>query len=85
MARYLVEETHTKEECLRSLDALAGKGPEVLDRFQFACESGDHRSFATIDAGSESEVRRMIPSELSNVKIVPLKKYNVDQIRSFHK
>ncbi len=85
MGRYIIESEHTPDQCLKALDELSAKGRDVLDKFEFACESGQHKAWATVDAKSESEVRRMMPESLmKGAKIVPVEKYTPEQIRSFH-
>ena len=48
--------------------------------------AGDHTGYAVIEAGSEAEVKKMIPSFLvGKSRVVKLNKFTVEQIREFHK
>jgi len=86
MSRYFIESIHTAEECLRALDEIAVKGSDVLDKYEWGCMAGDHTGYAVVEAGSEADVKKMIPSFLvGKSKIVKLNKFTVEQIREFHK
>ncbi len=83
--KYLLETPHTKEECLRELDDLLSKGPDVLDKFLWGCSKGDHTGYALVDAKDESDVRKLIPEFIrGKAKIIELSKFTPEQIRSFH-
>jgi hypothetical protein len=86
MARYVVETPHTAEECLRNLDEISAKGDDTLSKFDFGCHSGVHTGFATIEAGNDTDVRRMLPTFLRDrARVVKVDKETIDQIRSYHK
>ena len=86
MSRYYVESIHTKEECLRALDEILAKGSDVLDKYEWGCMAGDHTGYAIVEADSEVEVKRIIPSFLAGKsRIVKLNRFTVDQIRDFHR
>ena len=83
--RYLVESSHTKEQCLRALDELLAKGPDLLNRFDFGCGSGVHTGWAVLEGRSESEVRDLLPTTIRDqAHIVEVGKFTPEQIRSFH-
>ncbi len=82
---YLIEIPHNEEECLRALDEQLAMGSDVLDRFYFGCMSGDHTGYAIVEAGSESDARRLIPGFLLDKSLITeLSKFTPDMIRSFH-
>jgi hypothetical protein len=84
MAQYLVESHHTKEECLRELDALSTK-PDVLKQFSWACGSGDHTGYGIIEASSEKEARDVVPDFVrAKAEIIPVAKMTPETIRAFH-
>ncbi len=83
--RYLVESPHTREECLKELDELAGKGEKELQRFGFACTSGEHTGYAVVDAPDEKAARELVPAIVrGKAKIHPLQTFTAEQVRSFH-
>ena len=85
MAQFLIESSHTKEECLKALDETLAKGPEVLDRFEYGCMSGDHRGWATVEASTETQAREYVPGFLrSKARVVPVGRFTPEQIRSYH-
>jgi hypothetical protein len=48
--------------------------------------AGQHVGWATVDAGSESEARNMVPAVVRNkARITPVNKFTPHQIESFHK
>ncbi|KCZ71980.1 hypothetical protein ANME2D_01814, partial [Candidatus Methanoperedens nitroreducens] len=48
MARYMIEEPHTPEECLKALDETLAKG--LLDKAEFGCNAGVHTSWTIVEA-----------------------------------
>jgi hypothetical protein len=85
MPQFLIESPHTKEECLKALDETLAKGPDVLDRFEYGCMSGDHRGWATVSAPSAEKAREIVPSFLrSKARVIPVGKFSPEQIRSYH-
>ncbi len=86
MDKYFVESPHTSEECLRALDEILGKGAEVLAGYDWGCMAGDHTGYAIVDAGSESEAKKTIPTFLQGkARVVKLNKFTPEQIRDFHR
>ena len=82
---YLIESPHTKEECLQALDEVSARGPRLLAQFDWGCMAGQHVGWATVNAGSESEARNMVPSVVRDkARIVAVNKFTPDQIESFH-
>jgi hypothetical protein len=65
---------------------LLAKGPDVLDKYEWGCMAGDHAGYAIMEAGSEIEVKKTIPSFLvGKAKVTRLNRFTVAQIRDFHK
>ena len=84
MARYLIETPHGGDECLKVMDSMAAQGTDVLNKFEWACPSGEHKGFAIVDAGSEEEACQMLPSELrGTARCIALEKFRPEQIRTF--
>lgn len=83
--KYLLETPHTKEECLRELDEVLAKGKKNLDQFYWGCAAGDHTGYALVDASSVAEVERLVPDFIrGKAKIVEIKQFTPEQIKSFH-
>jgi hypothetical protein len=55
MAKYIVEYSHTPEECLQALDELLEKGEDALKQFAFGCECGEHTGWTYVDTDSEKK------------------------------
>jgi hypothetical protein len=86
MDRYHIESPHTPEECLRALDEILAKGSDVLARYEWGCMAGDHTGYVAIEASSEAEAKKTIPSFLAGkARVVKLNKFTPEQIREFHK
>lgn len=86
MSRYLVESQHTKEECLKALDDILAKGPEILQKFDWACAAGTHTGYAFIEAESEANVRSMLPLSMKGkTRVIEVGKFTPEQIKSLHK
>ena len=85
MSKYLIESPNTEEECLKALDQIIEKDPNMLDKYEFGCMSGDHTGYATVEASSEQEACQMVPTFLQDkAKVVELTKFTQEQVRSFH-
>lgn len=83
--KYLVETPHTKEECIRELDAIMSKGSDVLNKFYWGCAKGDHTGYALIDANNEGEAKNLVPDFIKGkAKVIELKQFSADDIRSLH-
>jgi hypothetical protein len=86
MGKYFVESPHTPLECLRALDEILAKGPDLLGKYEWGCMAGDHTGYAILDAPGEMEVKEAIPTFLQGkTRIVKLNKFTPEQIREFHK
>jgi len=82
---YLIETSHTPEECLRSLDAVVDETPKLLDKMQWGCGADVHKGWMFVTADDEAAARNMLPSSLrEDANIVPIGKFTADQIRSYH-
>lgn len=85
MEKYFVESKHTQEECLRALDEILAKGPEVLSKVEWGCMAGDHTGYSIVEARSETEALANIPKFLrGKARAVKLNKFTPEQIRAFH-
>lgn len=83
---YVVQTSHTPEQCLNALTGFKDKGEELLSKFEFGCMSGDHTGYAFLEGKSESEIKQMLPKESqSNAKIRKVDKFTGDQIEKIHK
>jgi sulfur relay (sulfurtransferase) DsrF/TusC family protein len=86
MSRYLISSPHTSEECVRSLDAMLAKGSNVLDKFVFGCDDGDHTGYAIVDVKSLSDALALVPDFLQeNACITKVEKLSAADIRAMHK
>lgn len=83
--RYMIQASHTTEECLRALDEQFGKGPEILSKFSYGCKAGDHTGYAIVDAKNDMEARNLVPGFLVNkARIIPVDVFTPEVIKSFH-
>jgi hypothetical protein len=85
MADYLIESTHTPEECLTELDTIVREDPKVLDRFEFGCLSGEHRGVAIVQAENETRALGLVPATIrSRTRVIPLTRFTPERIRMAH-
>jgi hypothetical protein len=83
--KYMIESPHTPEECLRALDEELAKGPEVLKKFSYGCNAGDHTAYAIVDVKDTKEARDLVPGFLlGKARIVEVNTLTPEQIKSFH-
>lgn len=87
MPRYIVQTSHTAEECLQALDEYAAQGDEALKNWSFACATGDHSNhvaYGWIDAPDEGSARQTAGSMARGTQVTEVGQLTADQIRSFH-
>jgi hypothetical protein len=85
MSDYLIESTHTPEECLTELDTIVREDPKVLDRFEFGCLSGEHRGVAIVQAENETRALGLVPATIrSRTRVIPLTRFTPERIRMAH-
>jgi hypothetical protein len=83
---YFVRATHTTEQCMSLLDKVNEKGDKYLSQFKYGCMSGDHTSYAFIEAPSEDAARKLLLKELqSTAKIEQVNTFTAKQIEDLHK
>jgi hypothetical protein len=85
MAKFVVETPHTDEECLKALDEAVEMG--TLEKVVFACKTGEHRSWAYVEAdNSKAAIESIIPKFLRpNAVAHEVNKFTAEEIESFHK
>jgi hypothetical protein len=84
MSEYLIETSHTPEECLTSLDRFTTT-PQYLDKFEWGCLSGEHKGWAIVQGESESSVREIVPPDIrGRARVVKVSKFTPEQIRMAH-
>lgn len=82
---YLIQSPHTVDECLKALDEQLAMGSDVLDKFYFGCNAGDHTGYAIVDVDSEGEARNLVPSFLiGKARIIEVGQFTPEMIRSAH-
>lgn len=80
---YHIESPHTKEECLQALDEVLARNPQFLAQFDWGCMAGQHVGWATVDAGSESEARNMVPAVArGKARVIRVGKVTADHINA---
>jgi len=84
--QFLIEMKHTPEQCVQALDQISAEAPKLLDQVEWGCIAGDHTGYLMVWAENETAAKNMIPAFLrgDDTHIVPLNKFTVEQIKSFH-
>jgi hypothetical protein len=85
MPRYIIQDTHEVEDCLKLLDAFMQAGAHYLTNAEWGCEAGDHTAWIVVEAESDAEARNMVPPIIRNrARLVRLNRFTPDQVRHFH-
>jgi hypothetical protein len=85
MARYIIQDSHQVEDCLKLLDAFMRAGAHYLTNAEWGCSDGDHTAWIVVDADSDEDARHMVPPVIrSRARIVRLNRFTPEQIRAFH-
>lgn len=83
MDRYLIETTHTAEDCVRLLGLVLALG--YLNHFEWGCMAGDHTGWAIIEAENEAQARLAVPPLVrGKARVVRLNRFSEEQVRGFH-
>jgi len=83
---YFVRAPHNEEQCMHLLDKVNEKGDKYLSQFKYGCMSGDHASYAFIEAPSEDAARNVLLKELqATAKIEKVDIFTSKQIEDLHK
>lgn len=84
-SKYMVVVSHTPEQCLTQLDEISAKGADLLNKFEWGCNSGDHTGYALIESENESAVKDMLPVDaLKNTKIVKVDRFTQADLTAIH-
>ncbi len=85
MAKYVVESTHTPEECMKALDEMLEKGEDALKQFAFGCKSGEHTGWAYVDADDKKEALEIVPEFIKNkARAHEVSMFTSDEIKAAH-
>ena len=83
MERYLVESTHTAEDCHHVVEQFIIHGH--IMNFDWGCQVGVHTGWAIVEAESESQAKLTVPSRLrSKARAIRLCKFTPQTIETQH-
>lgn len=86
MATFVIESPHTPEECLRALEEMSTKSPDILDKFVWGCAQGEHIGYAYVEAEDKDKATAIIPEFLQeDATVTEVSKFTPEQIVAFHK
>lgn len=76
MERYLIESSHTAEDCKKVVKDFHAAG--YLHQFEWGCDEGVHTAWAIVEAMSPEHARQMVPWLLRDKsRIVRVVKYQI--------
>jgi hypothetical protein len=82
---YLIQTTHTPEECVAALSTMAEQDKKLLAKTDWGCLSGDHTGYVVVEAASEQAARDMLPEKMrASAKVIKVNKFTPKEIASFH-
>lgn len=83
MNRYMVETSHSREDCLHILDEFVIHGH--ITHFEWGCESGVCTGWAVIEAENEEQALYAVPTLIrSKARVIKLSKFTPEKIQEFH-
>ena len=84
MERYLVESTHTAEDCHHVVEQFIIHGHII--NFDWGCQAGVHIGWEIIEAENESQAKQTVPSRLrAKARAIRLCKFSPESIETQHK
>jgi hypothetical protein len=85
MGRFMIQASHTPEECLDILDEYVKAGAHYLTHTEWGCDENVHTGWIVVEAESDAEARLMVPPIIRNkALLVRLTTYSPEQIKKFH-
>lgn len=82
--RYLLVHTHTKDNCLSSLDDMA-RDPALLAKFDWGCKVGHHKGYAIVEAPDEKAAIELLPpSQRGSAQATLMTKYTPEKLQEIH-
>jgi len=85
MSKFLIQVSHTPQECSEAMDEVSRKGSDVIEKTYWGCHFGEHTSWTIIDASSESEALRSVPNMLQDrAEIIEVEQLTPEQVRQAH-
>jgi hypothetical protein len=85
MNTYLIKFPHTPENCIATLDKISKDSPDLLNKIEWGCKSGDHTGYMIVESKNEVAALQMVPSSLrSDAKVEKLDKFTMTEIKSLH-
>ena len=83
--KYHVMASHTKEECLNTLNETKTKGNNLLSKLEWGCKGGDHTAYGFLEGSDEAAIKRMMPTAMQNkVKINMVDRFTAEEIEKMH-
>jgi hypothetical protein len=85
MSTFLIESTHTPQECTEAMNQVSMIESDVLKNAYWGCHYGEHKGWMIIEASSQSEAVRAVPASLRNkATIVEVEQMTPEEIRQAH-
>lgn len=83
--KYHVMASHTKEECLNTLNETKTKGNNLLSKLEWGCKWGDHAAYGFLEGADEAAIKRMMPTAMQEkAKINRVDKFSAEEIEKMH-
>ncbi len=85
MAHYIIELSHSKEECLQALTTIVNLGMHIGHHTWWGCGSGVHTGWLDLEVDSESDARGVIPPAIrSQARLVEVHRFTPEEVRNLH-
>ena len=83
MNRYLVESTHTSEDCHHVMEQFINYGHII--NFEWGCAAGVHTGWVMLEAEGESQALLSVPPNLrSKARAIQLVRFSPESIQGHH-
>ena len=83
MDKYIIESTHTNENCSLLLEEVSAMG--FLHNFEWGCEDGVHCGWAIIEAESAEQALLVVPSlARDTARAIRLVKFTDEMVKELH-
>jgi hypothetical protein len=82
---YFIKLPHTPENCLATLDKFSSDSPELLNKIEWGCLSGDHTGYIIVEGKNEVAALQVVPPSFrSQAKVEKVDQFTMAQIKSLH-
>jgi hypothetical protein len=85
LSEYLVISPHKASDCQKVMKEVEALGPDVLSKYEWGCESGDHTAYILTQAASAEDALKMVPESIrGQARAIKVERMTPKEINMMH-